>query len=153
MPQVLTSAERALLAEARTATLATIDPDGRARLVPICFVVIDDTLWSPLDEKTKVVADPRALARVRDIVARPEVTLLVDRWSEDWSDLAWVRLRGLASLVDPSDVPARVLTALRAKYPQYAAHDLEARPALRIASARATAWSAADVERGTPPHR
>ena len=36
------AAERAFLESARTATLATIAPDGVPRLVPICFVVGDD---------------------------------------------------------------------------------------------------------------
>jgi DNA polymerase-1 len=55
----LEDADRALLDAARRATLATIDPQGRARLVPVCFVVQadGDILWSPLDEKPKTAAD------------------------------------------------------------------------------------------------
>jgi PPOX class probable F420-dependent enzyme len=136
----LSTREAALLAEARTATLATIDPDGRPRLVPICFVLTVDVIWSPLDEKPKAVADVRALARVRDIVARPSVTVLVDRWSEDWSRLAWVRVYGHAALVEPGDVPDSVLQGLRAKYPQYLGHDLESRPLISIAIERVASW-------------
>ena len=51
---------------------------------------------SPLDEKPKRSADPHDLARVRDVLARPAVSLLVHRWDEDWSRLGWVRLDGLA---------------------------------------------------------
>lgn len=135
----LLPAERDLLAEARRATLATIRPDGRPRLVPICFVVIDDVIWSPIDEKRKSTSDPRALARVRDIETRPDVTVLVDRWSEDWTDLAWLRVEGRAELA--GSVPA-VVDALRAKYPQYAAHDLEHRPMITISVEHATSWFA-----------
>jgi PPOX class probable F420-dependent enzyme len=138
----LTDEERALLEGARRATLATIDAVGRPRLVPICFVVVDDVVWSPLDDKPKAVADPRGLARVRDIEARPDVALLVDRWSEDWSELAWLRLGGHASLVEAGDVPADVIAALRAKHPQYRDHDLEHRPALRLEIATTAGWSA-----------
>jgi hypothetical protein len=46
----LAQEERTFLTASRTATLATISPDGHPRLVPICFVVIDDVVWSPLDE-------------------------------------------------------------------------------------------------------
>jgi PPOX class probable F420-dependent enzyme len=120
--------------------LATIAPDGRPRLVPVCFVVIDDVIWSPLDEKPKTVDDPRALARVRDIERDPRVTLLVDRWSEDWSELAWVRVTGRAAVVDGR--PA-VVAALRAKYPQYADHDLESLPMIEIAIDDVRSWSAA----------
>ena len=82
---VLTSGQRAFLSAARRATLATIAPDERPRLVPICFVLDPHAdppvLYSPIDDKPKRSTDPFALARVRDIVARPDVTILVDRWS------------------------------------------------------------------------
>ena len=133
---ILTADQLAFLAAARTATLATIAPDGSPRLVPVCFVVRDGTdLYVPLDEKPKRTDDPRDLARVRDILERPAVALLVDRWSEDWSELGWLRIRGDASLVEPADEPAEhaaVVAELRAKYPQYASHRLEERPLIRI---------------------
>ena len=140
MLPVLTPAERELLVATRRATLATIAPVGAPRLVPVCFVVIGDVVWSPLDEKPKAVDDVRSLARVRDIRERPTVALLVDRWSEDWSQLAWLRIAGRAALVDSE--PAAV-AALRAKYPQYADHDLESRPMIRIEIAGVRSWSAA----------
>src|ERR1700754_4325073 len=85
-----TPAAPRLVEVARTATLATIDGHGRPRLVPMCYVIDDaGMVWSALDEKPKHVADTHSLARVRDLVARPEVGILVDRWSEDWSRLAW----------------------------------------------------------------
>jgi PPOX class probable F420-dependent enzyme len=139
----LTPAEHRLLTEARRATLATTAPNGHPRLVPICFVVgDDDALWTPLDDKPKTVTDVRDLARVRDIVARPEVAVLVDRWAEDWSELAWLRISGRASLVEPTAIPAEVRTRLRAKYPQYRDHDLGVRPALRIEIVTTAGWSA-----------
>ena len=100
-------AESRLLAEARTAVLATVDTLGRPRPVPVCFVAHFPVLYTPLDEKPKHEADPHALARVRDIQGRPEVTLLVDRWDEDWSRLAWLRLHGQATLLEPSDDDGR----------------------------------------------
>ena len=141
----LTAAERDLLAGARRATLATVAQDGRPRLVPICFVEIDGVMWSPIDEKPKSTSDPRRLARVRDIEARSDVTVLVDRWSEDWAELAWLRIDGRAELVGSEHA---VVVALRAKYPQYADHDLEHRPLIRIDIAHATSWfaSAADTD-------
>jgi PPOX class probable F420-dependent enzyme len=138
----MTPAERTLLDAARTATLATMGVDGRPRLVPVCFIVVDDVVWSPLDEKPKAVRDVRHLARVRDIMKRPDVSLLVDRWSEDWSELAWLRIDGRATLVEPDAVPPGVIAALRAKHPQYRDHDLEHRPALRIEVATTAGWSA-----------
>lgn len=144
------------IATARTATLATIRPDGRPRLVPVCFIVDGPDgggrveAWSPLDEKPKSSDDPRRLARVRDLLAHPEATLLIDRWSEDWGRLAWVRLDVRGKLVEAGEPghPAAV-EALRAKYPQYVGHRLEDRPMLRFTVERAVAWG--DLAGQQPP--
>jgi PPOX class probable F420-dependent enzyme len=138
--------EVAFLAAARTATLATTAPDGVPRLVPVCFALVDDAgpvIYTPLDEKPKRDGDPRDLARVRDILARPDVSLLVDRWSEDWSQLGWLRILGRASLLEPGDSAGEhgaAVAALRVKYAQYADHRLEDRPIIRIAVMAARSW-------------
>jgi PPOX class probable F420-dependent enzyme len=145
-PAPLTEDQLAFLAAARTATLATIAPDGFPRLVPICFVVgagLPLRIYTPLDDKPKRVADVRDLQRVRDILIRPAVALLVDRWSEDWSELGWLRLRGEAVLVEPAEAAgelAAAVAALRAKYPQYAVHRLDERPLIRIEVVAAGSW-------------
>ncbi len=142
---VLSSPQLRFLAASRTAALATRARDGTARLVPICFIVVPrgepPAIVTPLDEKPKAVADPRDLERVRDILAEPHVDLLLDRWSEDWTELAWLRLSGRASLLEPGDPTLlALLPALRAKYPQYEAHRLEDRPAIRIDILAARSW-------------
>jgi PPOX class probable F420-dependent enzyme len=143
---ILSDEQRSFLATARSATLATIAPDGVPRLVPVCFALVDaaePVIYTPLDDKPKQVGNPRDLARVRDILARPDVTLLVDRWSEDWSQLGWLRVLGRASLLEPYDVPdehAAAVAALRARYPQYADHRLEDRPIIRIAVVATRSW-------------
>jgi PPOX class probable F420-dependent enzyme len=148
---ILDPTQRAYLVAARRAVLATIAPDGRPRLVPICYVVGDDDvpdgrprLYTPLDEKPKRVDDPRDLARVRDLLVAPDVTLLIDRWSEDWSRLGWVRLYGIGVVLEPQtpdrEEHAAAVTALRVKYPQYATHALEIRPIIRLTIDRAISW-------------
>lgn len=145
----LSSDARALLDSARRATLATIGEDGRPRLVPICFVLVAEALYTPIDEKPKATDDPRELARVRDIERRGDVAFLVDRWDEDWTRLAWLRIDGQATLVEPE--PA-ILAGLRAKYPQYRDHDLERLPLIRIAILRTRGWAAvSDRGTGQPP--
>ena len=145
---MLTADEEGFLRAARTATLATIDPGGRPRLVPICFVLGEPAgsprLYSPIDEKPKLATDPHALARVRDLQQDPTVALLVDRWSEDWSRLGWLRLDGRGELLEPAGPDAvehaASVAALRQKYPQYAGQSLETRPIIRIAIERARSW-------------
>jgi PPOX class probable F420-dependent enzyme len=136
----LTGEHSSFISRARTATLGTIADDGRPRLVPICFVLDGDVLFTPIDEKPKQAGDPRRLARIHDVERRADVTVLVDRWDENWDHLAWLRIDGRAALAeDPAD-RARAIAALRAKYPQYAAHDLEHRPLIRIAIERVRSW-------------
>lgn len=155
---VLTPGERRLVAEARTATLATIRPDGHPRLVPVCFVLAESddprrrpVLYTPLDEKPKRTPDPRNLGRVSDLLVLPEVTLLVQRWSEDWRELAWVRLEGRGEILEPEESEriehARAVVGLRDKYPQYREQHIGSRPIIRIVVDLVSSWSATN---GTP---
>lgn len=156
MPEsILSPEQRRLLTGARRAILATTDGAGHARLVPICYAVSDDersgsvALHTAIDEKPKRTADPMLLARVRDIAARPAVAVLVDRWSEDWTELAWLRVHGDAAILavdDPAvaDERATAIAALRSKYRQYADQDLAARPLIRIVVAGAVSWVAGE---------
>jgi len=146
--------QRALLDAVRRATLATIRTDGRPRLVPCCFALLDigdrQVLVTPIDDKPKRAADPRALARVQDIERDPRVTLLVDRWDEDWSRLAWLRLDGVARLVWPGDDPVEhhaAVAALRLRYPQYRTHALEQLPVVRVAVEAVRGWTASGASR------
>jgi len=154
---VLTDIERAFLAAARRAVLATMGADGRPRLVPICFVVGDEVdafgrivVYSPLDEKPKSVADPHDLQRVRDLLVLPAATILVDRWAEDWTRLGWLRCYGVGELIEPEprelEEHARAVEALRAKYRQYADQGLEGRPIIRIRLDRAVSWGDLSVD-------
>jgi PPOX class probable F420-dependent enzyme len=143
----LTASQRELLYSVRRAVLATIRSNGRPRLVPCVFSAagIGDqvVLYTPLDEKPKSLDDPRQLGRVRDILARPQVSLLVDRWSEDWTELGWLRLDGRASLLEPGasehHAAARLL---RDRYAQYGQHGLEGRPIIRVEVESVSGWSA-----------
>jgi len=138
---ILSPAQRAFVEAARTATLATIAPDGSPRLVPICFVLVGDVVISPLDEKPKRSDDPRDLARVRDLLARPRVTLLVHRWDEDWSRLGWVRMSGDAGLLEPGEPRhTAALGPLREKYPQYLNQAVDRRPMIEVTIHDVTSW-------------
>ena len=150
VPVLLEPADRELLARARRAVLGTIGPTGRPRLVPVCYWLAEEPdkagrplVYTPLDEKPKASLDPSTLARVRDIQVRPAVSLLLDRWDEDWSRLAWLRLDGEAALVESRAGEAAAARAgLRDRYRQCREQALEDRPLIRIAVERITRWSA-----------
>jgi PPOX class probable F420-dependent enzyme len=98
------------------ARLATTDPDGRPHLVPIVFALDGDTLYSVVDRKPK---RSRTLRRIENARARPDVTLLVDHYTDDWDRLWWIRLRGRARVLDGGPERERALALLIDKYPQY----------------------------------
>ena len=112
----LSPAAEALVREARVARLATVDARGRPHIVPICFVYDGACVYSALDTKPKRVPVERLL-RVRNILVNPHVQLLVDRYDEDWARLAYVQLRGVASILEPGPEHAEALRLLRQVHP------------------------------------
>lgn len=129
----------ARLTAARVARLATTDPDGRPHLVPIVFVLDGDTLYSAVDRKPK---RSTKLRRIENARARPDVTVLVDHYDEDWQQLWWIRLRGRARVLDGGDERAHALTLLAEKYEQYRAERPDG-PVLAIEVTEVREWSAA----------
>jgi PPOX class probable F420-dependent enzyme len=107
---------RRRFAEARVGRLATVDGRGRPDVVPFCFAVDGETLWSAVDHKPKTTT---RLKRLENIAAHPGVTVLVDHYDEDWTALWWVRVRGRASVTEDDPRGRQLLVA---KYRQYRAH-------------------------------
>ena len=133
----------AFLRDRRVGHLATADAAGTPSVVPVVYAVIEldgePVIVTAIDEKPK--GEPRALRRVRDIAARPDVALVVDDYHEDWAALVWAIARGRASLREPGEPGhAEAVAALRAKYPQYARHRLETRPVIVIADLVTRGW-------------
>jgi PPOX class probable F420-dependent enzyme len=126
-----------VLREARVARLATIDPDGRPHLVPIVFALDGDTLYSAVDHKPK---RSQRLRRIENARERPEVTILVDHYEEDWRRLWWVRLRGRARVLDGGDECEHALALLATKYAQYRERPPEG-PVLAVDVAEIRSWS------------
>jgi PPOX class probable F420-dependent enzyme len=140
----LSPAEVAFVQAQRVAHLATADAEGNPYVVPVCFAFDGTRFFLPLDEKPKNVGD-QALRRVRNIEARPQVALLMDRYAEDWSRLGYVLVRGRATLMHPSD-PARApaLLLLRERYQQYRTMALEERAMIAILPYRVVSWGSLD---------
>jgi PPOX class probable F420-dependent enzyme len=103
-------------AAAKVARLATVTPDGPPHLVPIVFAVAEATVYTAVDGKPKV---SQRLRRVANIEANPRVSILVDHYEDDWSQLWWVRADGIATIHHDGPLCERGYELLRAKYPQY----------------------------------
>lgn len=105
------------LEQARVAVLATLNEDGLPDLVPVVHAVLDGSLWFAVDD-VKLKRTGR-LQRLANIERRPDVTLLVQHYEDDWDRLWWVRVRGRAAVVPPGPRADRALDALAARYRQY----------------------------------
>jgi PPOX class probable F420-dependent enzyme len=103
-------------ARAAVGRLATIDERGRPHLVPFCFALEGDVLYTAVDEKPKRT---QRLKRLENIRLHPDVAVLVDHYEDDWSRLWWVRLRGSARVIEEGPERERALALLREKYAQY----------------------------------
>jgi PPOX class probable F420-dependent enzyme len=108
---------RRRITRARVGHLATSD-GARPSVVPVCFVLLADTVYQAVDAKPKSVSAGR-LRRVKNIQANPEAAFLVDQYLENWRRLWWVLLHGRARLVADAAEQQRAISALRRKYPQY----------------------------------
>jgi PPOX class probable F420-dependent enzyme len=124
----------------RIARLTTVDGRGRPHVVPVCFALDDDTVYSAIDEKPKRGGELRRLANIR---ANPHVQLLVDVYDDvDWSRLRYVQLRGRARIIEGGEDHARAIALLRARYAQYQEMALESRPVIAIDIDRVVEWRA-----------
>lgn len=111
--------------------------------MPVVFAIESDSLWTAVDEKPK---SSRSLRRLENIRANPRVSLLVDHYEDDWSALWWVRVDGLATVLEPgSDEEAVGIARLAAKYAQYQAAP-PAGPVVLVKVETWRSWSAQDPD-------
>ncbi len=130
---------RAQFTTARVARLATVDGDGHPHLVPIVYAVSGAMIYSAVDAKPKSTLE---LARLRNIRANPGVSVLVDHYAEDWSQLWWARADADAWIVDPATAEWHVAVAeLSDRYAQYRTQPPPG-PVLVLAVRRWSGWSA-----------
>lgn len=125
---------------ARVARCATADAAAVPHLVPVTFAVSGDVVVIAVDHKPKATTN---LRRLRNIEANPAVCLLVDEYTEQWSQLWWARADGHATIRRSPADPERA-TAVRLlcdKYPQYAARPPEG-PVIHIDVHTWSGWAA-----------
>ena len=136
---VLTHQQAHLLSHARIGHLATASDTGAPHVIPVCFALEQGMLYSVLDQKPKRTGLTR-LRRVRNILANPQVSLVVDHFEEDWSRLWYVLVMGRAELLEEGHERASAILVLRAKYPQYREMDIDLNPVIRVSPERVVSW-------------
>src|SRR5580693_9426937 len=145
--------EAAYLKAARRGFLATSSRD-RPTVVPVCFVISGDVIYTAIDRKPK---GPR-LARTSNIASNPQVAFLVDVYREDWRDLSYLLIHGRSEVVSDEAEAARARGLLLRKYRQYRSLRLGDAPIIAIQISDSKFWKfraagrvggAGDGHRGT----
>lgn len=129
---------RQRVAEARVARLGTVTVDGHPHLVPCCFALDGELLYSAVDGiKSKTTT---ALRRLDNIRLHPDVAVLVDHYDDDWSTLWWIRIDGHARVLEPGSPNERhAIELLAEKYQQYQAQPIPG-PVIAVEISHWLAW-------------
>ena len=130
-----------LLESERVGRLGFVDDEGAPRVLPVTFAVAEGRIWSAIDQKPKRAEEP---ARLRFLRRDPRAALTVDRYSDDWEELAWVQVLGSVRILDVSE-GAVGLAALTAKYDQYR-EEAPPGPLLALEPERYLWWRATDPQ-------
>ncbi len=126
------------------ARLATSTADGKPHLVPVVFAVGaeptdgHEVVYTAVDAKPKTT---QRLRRLANIAANPAVSLLVDHYADEWSQLWWVRVDGVAAIHREGQAMHTGYQLLRAKYPQYQSVSLDG-PVIAVTVHRWSSWHA-----------
>jgi PPOX class probable F420-dependent enzyme len=126
------------------ARLATVTPEGIPHLVPVVFAVDGapqsdgDVVYTAIDAKPKTT---QRLRRLANIERNPQVSLLVDHYADDWTQLWWIRADGVAAIHSDDEQMHTGYRLLRAKYHQYQSVSLNG-PVIAVTVRRWTSWHA-----------
>ena len=128
----------AMFAESPVAMLATVGSDGAPHVVPVVFAVHNDVVYTAVDAKRKTT---QRLRRLANIEGNPKVSMLVDHYDDDWTQLWWVRADGVAAIHHSGEAMAVGYSMLRKKYVQYQRIALDG-PVVTIDVQRWSSWHA-----------
>jgi len=131
--------ERRFLASLRVAHLATADADAIPHVVPVCFVVCDDTIYITIDAKPKS-RPAKELKRIKNIMANPRVAIVADRYDEDWTRLGWVMLQGRAEILSEGREHDAAQALLCSRYSQLHGMRIASYPVIAVRIERARSW-------------
>jgi PPOX class probable F420-dependent enzyme len=120
------------IAEGRVGRLGTADLLGQPLVVPICYAWDGAALYSA----------PLGLKRIRNIRENAKVSVVIDRYDEDWQSLRYVIIQGEARVITAGGDFSHGVDLLLAKYPQYRRMglDRDAGVMIKVEPARVIRW-------------
>lgn len=99
-----------LIERERVCRVATVGEAGVPHLVPVCHVLADGKIYFASGNDAK---------KVLNLKANPRVTVAVDLYSDDWTNLKGVMVQGRGKLIDRGPRFRKIRALLYRKYPQY----------------------------------
>jgi nitroimidazol reductase NimA-like FMN-containing flavoprotein (pyridoxamine 5'-phosphate oxidase superfamily) len=94
----------------RVCRVAISNRAGVPHVVPVCHVLADGRIYFASDAKAR---------KVRNLRANPHCAITVDLYSEEWSGLKGVMVRGDAAIIERGPRFRKIRDLLYEKYPQY----------------------------------
>jgi len=114
----LTKKQKDFINSQRIGRLATVDENGKPLVLPVCFALRGNIIYTPIDKKPKKVTAYN-LRRLKNIYSNPNVSIVFDRYSEDWTRLYYIMVEGEASVIQEGEEYKHSLNSLVQKYDQY----------------------------------
>ena len=99
-----------LITHERVCRVATTGTEGRPHLVPVVHVLAGDKIYFGSGEDAR---------KVKNLRENPQISVTIDLYSEDWSQLRGVMVQGTAKLIERGPRFKQARARLYAKYPQY----------------------------------
>ena len=131
----LTPKEKRFLARERVIRVATAGRDGAPHVVPVCHA---------LDGNEIYFGTGRRARKARNIAQTRRVSLVADRYSENWPGLRGVSIAGRARLIASGPAFARARQLLYGKFPQYKHEAYALEPGesviVRVTPVRVMSW-------------
>jgi len=133
--------QREILESGRVARMATVDEAGKPHIVPICYTFTSGLIYTAIDKKSKSV-EINSLGRIKNIGSNPHVSLVIDKYYEDWNRLYFLKISGLANIIAQGEEYENSLLSLCEKYSQYVVMDLLnlGLPVIKISPLRIVSW-------------
>jgi PPOX class probable F420-dependent enzyme len=121
--------------------MATVDESGNPLVLPVCFAYDGCFIYSPIDKKPKRVSADK-LRRVRNIINNPNISLVIDKYFENWNELYYVIITGRAHVLNSGEEYGKALKILAEKYDQYRKMGLEnlGFPVIKITPEKIISW-------------
>jgi len=104
-----TTAEKDFVSSSRVARLATVNSEGIPHNVPVCPLLDGDKIYFGTEAQAK---------KVRNIKANRNVAIVLDDYTETWSNLRGIMVQGKARVVNTEEFQ-RVRQKIYSKYLQY----------------------------------